>query len=139
MRTRFTKSFSFARVVVTCLVMCVFFAQSALVASVHQGEQHHATASGKLVASSSQNCQGDSADSGNRSGSHIHHSDCCQFCQSSVDEFDYLAVLESAQVIAVLMPPEDGTVYASRYERAVAGSELNGLKSTWSAQAPPKA
>ena len=139
MKSSSTRSFPISRMLIAWLVLGVFFAQSALVASAHQSQMHSTTISGKLVAGSTQNCQGNLADSGSRSGSQIHQSDCCQFCQSSADESGYLDVLGLAQVIAVLMPPEIESVYVSRYERAAAVSELIGLKSTWSAQAPPKA
>ena len=136
---RFTKAASFFRAVVTCLVMCVFFVQSTLVVSAHQSQMHSTTALVKLVAGSLQNCKSDLTKSGSHSGSHIHQSDCCQFCQSSLNEFSYLDVLGLAQIIAILTPSKLQSSYVPRYERAVVGSELNGFKSTWSAQAPPKA
>ena len=139
MKSSFTRSFPISRILIAWLVLGVFFTHSVLVASAHQRQMHASTDVGKLLVGASQNCQSDRADFGSGSKSHIHQSDCCQFCQSALDDQSYLDVLGLAEIVAILMPPAKESVFVSRFERAVAVSELNGLRSTWSAQAPPKA
>lgn len=140
MKTRLTRPFSIARTIVACLVACVFFSQSSLVASAHQRMTHINLGSiATEQGTDTTICDGGLGNAANKSGSHIHQSDCCVFCQMSNSDDNPSSILQFAEVIDILKPTAKETVSPSWLEYRPIAPQSIGLKSSWSAQAPPQA
>ena len=133
---------SLVRTAITCVLACVFIFQTSLVVSAHQ-RMHHgpigidATISGKLEASPI--CANGFTDSSNKSGSHLHQSDCCLFFQVSYDSDNASSIIQFAKVIAILAPIAKEQEPSSWMEYRPIDPGIIGLKNSWSAQAPPQA
>lgn len=84
-------------------------------------------------------CDGGLGNAANKSGSHIHQSDCCVFCQMSNSDDNPSSILQFAEVIDILNPIAKENMTLSWFEyRSIAPQNI-GLKSSWSAKAPPQA
>lgn len=130
-----------ARNILVCLMACVFFSQSTLVVSAHQMMSHKASEISdisKISFEFGQNCQNDRS-SGNKPASHINSADCCLFCQPSDSGLDPSEILEFAKVVAILVPVSEDSDLSSHLEYRPIVRASVGLKSSWSAQAPPQA
>ena len=139
MKTRSAIFCSLARVLLTCLVTFVFFSQNVLVVAAHQRASHTVIGAGITRADSPVICASNVIDAAKKSGSPIHQSDCCVFCQVSNSDDNPSAVLEFAKVIAVLAPTAKSQEPISWMEYRPIAPQSIGLKSSWSAQAPPQA
>ena len=133
---------SLARTAITCVVACVFIFQTSLVVSAHQRMHHSsfgvdATVVGQPEASPI--CANALTGEDQKSGSHLHQSDCCLFCQASNDNDNPSSVIEHAKVVAILVPMAEERDPISWMEFHPLAPQSIGLRSSWSAQAPPQA
>ena len=133
---------SLARTAIMCALACVFIIQTSLVVSAHQRMSHaslgvYATISGQLEASPT--CANRLTNSANKSGSHLYQVDCCLFCQASHYDDNASSVIEYAKVVAILAPIAKEQDSTSWIEYHSIDPVIIGLKSSWSAQAPPQA
>lgn len=84
-------------------------------------------------------CENGATDAGKNSGSNSYKEDCCLFCQGYGGKDDPNAILALAKVVAVLAPLMNELVPRSWTEFRPLTPESIGLRSSWAAQAPPRA
>ena len=140
MKMRATRNAIFTRVVFVCLLACAIFTQGVFNASAHQGgatRMLNVSASKVIgVKAVLPGCEQNSSGDTNAPAQHSFKMECCAACLSSDTENTLTALVSYAKIIALLTPSSDeGAVVAWTDPPSYLGQR--GLKSSWSAQAPP--
>jgi len=139
MKKKSTRFITFLRMVISCAVLGIFFAQSAFASAPHQHMLHDYSLIASPEAINTVNCSNDMSASEKGSGSHKYQSDCCPFCQSTSYKYDSAAILKISKLVDTLLPAAKFFVSAVWLNRSDVVREISGFKANWSSQAPPKA
>lgn len=140
MKMRATRNSVLTRVVLVCLLACAIFSQGVFNASAHQGSATRIlnVSVSKAIGLSAvlPGCEKSTSGDTNAPTQHNSKMECCAACLSSDAEDTLTALVNYAKIIALLTPSSDeGSVVA--WTDPATCLDQRGLKSSWSAQAPP--